>query len=67
MSRDSIIIAFTLAALNNVYVRAADIGNVYLNANFQERIWTVAGTDFGSEKGKVVVIVRTIYGLKSYG
>ena len=67
VSRDSIIIAFTLAGLNNVYVRAADIGNVYLNANFQERIWTVAGTDFGSEKGKVVLIVRRIYGLKSSG
>ena len=50
--RDSIIIAFTLAALNGVDIRAADIGNAYLNAKCREKIWTVAGTEFGSEKGK---------------
>ena len=32
VSRDSIIIAFTLAALNGVDIRAADIGNAYLSA-----------------------------------
>ena len=32
VSRDSIRIAFTLAALNNVAIRAAEIGNAYLNA-----------------------------------
>ena len=32
LSRDSISITFTLAALNNVDIRAAEIGNAYLNA-----------------------------------
>ena len=64
MSRDSIIIAFTLAALNGVEIRASDIGNVYLNAKCREKIWTVAGTEFGSEKGKVMLVVRALYGLK---
>ena len=31
VSRDSIRIAFTLAALNNVEIRTADIGDAYLN------------------------------------
>ena len=44
VSRDSIRIAFTLAALNGVEIRAADIGNAYLNAKCREKIWTVAGT-----------------------
>ena len=50
VSMDSIRIAFTLAALNGVEIRAADIGNAYLNAKCREKIWTVAGTNFGSEK-----------------
>ena len=32
VSRDSIRIVFALAALNGVEIRAADIGNAYLNA-----------------------------------
>ena len=67
MSRDSIRIAFTLAALNNVEIRAADNGNAYLNAKCREKIWTVVGTEFGSEKDKVILVVRELYGLKSSG
>ena len=67
VSRDGIIISFTIAALNDVEIRAADIGNAYLNANFREKIWTVAGTEFGSEKSKVVLLFRALYGVNSYG
>ena len=48
VSRDSIRIAFTLAALKDVDIRAADIGNEYLNAKCREKIWTIAGTEFVS-------------------
>ena len=61
VSRDSIIIAFTLAYLNNVAIRAAEIGNAYLNAKCRENIWTVAGTEFGREKGKVMLEVRALH------
>ena len=67
VSRDSIIIVFTLAALNGVYIRASDIGNAYLNTKCRENIWTVAGTEFGSEKGKFMLVVCALYGLKSSG
>ena len=67
VSRDSIRIAFTLSALNGVEIRAADIGNEYLNAKCREKIWTVAWTEFGREKGKVMLVVRALYGLKSSG
>ena len=60
----SIRITFTLAALNDVDIRAADIRNEYLNAKYQEKIWKVAGTEFFSEKGKVMLVVRALYGLK---
>ena len=67
VSRDSIRTAFTLAALNDVEIRAADIGNAYLNAKCWEKIWTVVGNEFGTEKGKVMLVVRALYGLKSSG
>ena len=67
VSRDSIRIAFALAALNGVEIRAADISSAYLNAECREKIWTVAGTEFGSEKGRVMLVVCALYGFKSSG
>ena len=48
-------------------VWAADIGDAYLNAKYRERIWTVAGKEFGSDEGQVMIIVQALYGLKSSG
>jgi len=67
VSRDSVRIAFTIAALNNLEIMACDIGNAYLNAPCRERLWTMAGSKFGSEKVSVMVICRALYGLKSSG
>jgi hypothetical protein len=66
VSRDSVRIAFMLAALNDIDVLATDIGNAYLNAHPRERVYTTAGPEFGPElQGKHVLIVRALYGLKS--
>jgi hypothetical protein len=54
VSRDSVRIAFLTAALNDVNVMTCDIGNAYLNAPCRERIWFVAGPEFGSRQGQVV-------------
>ncbi len=68
VSRDSIRIAFLLAALNDVNLLATDIGNAYLNASPREKVYTTAGPEFGAElQGKPVLIVRALYGLKSSG
>ena len=40
---------------------------MYLSANFQQIIWTVEGPEFGSDKGMVMVFVRALYELRSYG
>jgi hypothetical protein len=45
--RDSVRIAFKFAALNDMDILAADVGNAYLNADCREKIWTIAGPDFG--------------------
>jgi hypothetical protein len=67
VSRESVRIAFTVAALNDLDVLAADVGNAYLNAEVREKCWFKAGSEFGIHKGKRIVIVRALYGLKSSG
>ena len=44
-----------------------DVGNAYLNAMTKERCYVIAGKEFGGNEGKVVMIVRALYGLKSSG
>jgi hypothetical protein len=67
ISRDSIQIAFLIAALNDIIIMACDVSNAYLNAPCREKIWFVAGPEFGSRQGQVVKIVCAVYGLKSSG
>jgi hypothetical protein len=64
VSRESVIIALTLAALNDVDVKMADIENAYLTAPITEKFWTVLGPEFGNDAGKRALIVRALYGLK---
>ena len=46
----------------------ADIGNAYLNAKTEERVYAIAGAEFGDDKeGKIAIIVQALYGLKSSG
>ena len=67
VSRDSVRIALTIAALNDLQVLACDIQNAYLTAQCREKIWIKAGPEFGSEAGKLMLVVRALYGLKSSG
>ena len=67
VSRDSVRIALTISALNGLKVLGCDIQNAYLTAKCREKIWIIAGPEFGSEKGKIMLVVRALYGLKSSG
>jgi hypothetical protein len=66
-SRESVRIALTLAALNYVDVKMADIENAYLTAPITEKVWTVLGPEFVDDAGKRTLIVRALYGLNSAG
>ena len=46
---------------------SCDLENAYLNAPCREKIWFEGGLECGEDKGKVCVIVRSLYGLKSAG
>jgi hypothetical protein len=59
VSRDSVRQAFLVAALNDLSVLSADISGAYLNANAGEKVYFIAGKEFGPDKkGRVVVITR---------
>jgi hypothetical protein len=49
VSRDSIRIAFTYAALNGLDVFAADIRNAYLQAPSSQKDYILCGPEFGIE------------------
>ena len=65
VSRDSVRIILLVAALNGLNIMACDIQNAYLTAGCHEKIWTIAGLEFGSEKGTPMIIRKALYGLKS--
>lgn len=68
VSRESVKIAFLVAALNDLDIMSCNIGNAYLNAPCWERIWFVAGVECGPDlQGHVCKLVRALYGLKSSG
>jgi hypothetical protein len=67
LSRESVRIALTLAALNDLDVMMGDIENAYLAAPLTEKFWTVLGPEFGDDAGKRALVVRALYGLKSVG
>ena len=66
ISRKSVRIAFTYAALNGLPVCAADIQNSNLQAPAYENHYVICGLEFILENiGKIAVIVCTLYGGKS--
>jgi hypothetical protein len=68
VARDSVCLAFFIAALNDLEVLSADVRNEYLNASTKERVHTICRPQFGPTLiGRVAVITRALYGLKSSG
>ena len=63
VSRESISIALTSAALNNLRVCAADIRNAYLQAPSSQKDFIICGPEFGLENvGCVALIHQALYG-----
>jgi hypothetical protein len=67
VSRDSVRLAFLIAGLNDLDVLVGDVTNAYLNALCREKIWFEGGAETGEDRGKVLVVTRALYGLKSSG
>jgi hypothetical protein len=57
-----------LAELNGLPLWSTDIGNAYLEAKTSERVYIVAGDEFGPErKGHILIVVKALYGLRRSG
>jgi hypothetical protein len=68
VSRESIRIALTYAALLGLPVIGGDIKNAYLQAPSSEKHFIVCGPEFGVENiGRVALIRRALYGGKVAG
>jgi hypothetical protein len=55
------------SALNDIDIMSCDHENAYLNAPCREKIWFEGSIECGEDQGKVCVVVRSLYGLKSAG
>ena len=67
VGRETVRLALTIAALNDLEVKAGDIMNAYVTAPITEKVWTVLGPEWGADAGKKAIVVRALYGLKSAG
>ena len=67
VSRDSVRVALTIMARNELSVMVCDIQNAYLTTECREKIWTRAGPEFGSENGSIMIVKKALYGLKGSG
>jgi hypothetical protein len=56
-----------IAGLNGLDVLAGDVTLAYLNAPCWEKIWFEGQVENGDERGKVLIVTRALYGLKSSG
>ena len=57
VSRESVRIALTLAALNEHEVKCGDMMNAYITAPVKEKVWTFLGPEHGEDAGKRAIIV----------
>ena len=60
------LIAF-ISELNELELWAANISNAYLMSYTDEKVCIIAGPEFGSLEGHLLIIVRALYGLKFSG
>lgn len=60
------ILAF-LGELNGLEVWSTNIGNAYLETYTKEKVYTIAGPEFGEREGHTLIISKALYGLHSSG
>ncbi len=64
VSMEGATIGFCLAKLNNLQICAGDVGNAFLYGVTQEKVYLVAGPEFGPKlAGKRLLIIKSLYEL----
>ena len=67
VSRETVRICLTYAALNELNVMCCDIKSAYLQSPSSEKHYIICGDEFGEHSGCVALIKRALYGGKSSG
>lgn len=67
VSLDTVRLAFIAAELMGMDIVAADIGSAYIQAQTKERVYTIAGPEFGKFEGYILIVVKALYGLQTSG
>src|SRR5210317_1756908 len=65
VSMETIRTAFVLAAKNNLQVCAGDVSSAFLYGKMREKVYIVAGKEFGDDAGKRMIVKGGCYGLKT--
>ena len=62
---EAVRLGFMIARLNGLHVCAGDIGNAHLNAHTNEKVFIIAGPEFGPElAGKRLIIDKSLCGVQ---
>ena len=56
-----------LSQLNNLEIWGADVGNAYLEAYTDEKLYIIAGPEFKELQGHLLIMVKALYGTRSGG
>ena len=67
VSLRSIRLALVMGELNGLQAMVGDVGNAYLEAETQEKVFFIAGPEFGDLQGHTMIIFKALYGLRSSG
>ncbi|MEL7079570.1 MAG: reverse transcriptase domain-containing protein, partial [Cyanobacteria bacterium J06582_2] len=67
VSLKSMRIAILIGEMNGLNSMVGDVGNAYLEAYTKERVYIVAGPEFGELEGHILIIVKALYGLRTSG
>ena len=67
VSLQSIRTVMLVAEANALKTMVGDVGNAYLEAYTQEKVYFIAGPEFGPLQGHTMIIIKALYGLRSSG
>ena len=67
VSLETIRLAFLAAHAQDLKCLSGDVTSAYIQANTQEKVYTIAGSEFGPTAGCLMVIFKALYGLQGSG
>ena len=60
-------LALLIGELNGLNIMVGNIGNAYLEAKTKEKVYFIAGKEFGPLEGHTLIIFKALYGLRTSG